>query len=307
MSGDRIFLLQFYSPWCSHCQQSAPVFKAAAEMLAEGEDEAAAVDVGAVNCHKHAALCSRFDVRAYPTVKIVSGRGMVQDSDGALGAAEGLAAWARETAGEWRWLFAASDTRALRGEADFAAAVLDDGAFWLVLFLDGTECGPCRTARTNLMRLSAMSRGRARTGVVDCEAEEPGFDAGGLCARLALPRPPHAPVLRAFHRGNKTRADAGEELFSPAEIESHVALRLVEAVLRLSGEPEAGALAAAGAAAGRWDKDRKEEEEAEPTPAPTPRRPRWNGPSPRTLPGGGFGGGGFGGGAAAPPPMVAGR
>ena len=120
--------------------------------------------------------------------------------------------------------------------------------------------------------------------------------------QLGLPRPPHAPVLRAFHRGNKTAGDVGEELYNPAELESHVALKLVEAVLRLSGEQDEAALALAGKAKA-WDKDPKEEEEEDsPTPSapPQPRRPKWNGPPPRALPAGGFG---FGGGSA-PNPML---
>ena len=305
VSGERIFLIQFYSPWCAHCQASAPLFRAAAEALAEGAT-GMEVDVAAVNCHKWPALCSRFDVRAYPTVKVVSGAGMVQDSAGQLNDAEALVAWARETAGEWRWLFAASDTPLLRGEAGLASAVLASADFWLVLFLDGQECGPCRTARTNLMRLSASARSRVRTGVVDCETESPGWAEGGLCGRLGLPRPPHAPVLRAFHRGNKTAGDAGEALFNPAEVEPHVAFKLVEAVLRLSGEQEAAALTVAGVGS-EWDREKEEAEEDQQEPPPPQqqqqqRRPQWNGPPPRALPAGGFGGGGA---AAVPPQMLA--
>ena len=153
---------------------------------------------------------------------------------------------------------------------------------------------------TNLMRLGASARGRVRTGVVHCEAEAP-WDQGGLCGRLGLPRPPHAPVLRAFHRGNTTMADVGEELFNPAEVESHVAFKLVEAVLRLSGEQEAAAVALAGKGEA-WDKERKPEEEDKPPPPPPPprRAPQWNGPPPRAIPAGGFGGGG----GAAPPAML---
>ena len=299
------------------------MFKAAAEKLAEEAEEGggsseAAVDVAAVNCHKWPALCSRFDVRAYPSVKMVSGGGMVQDAGDAGTAhvltsdAEALAAWARETAGEWRWLFAAGALARISGEAAFTATVLASPDFWVVLLVDGVECGPCRTARTNLMRLSASAgKGRVRAGLVDCESETPGWGEGGLCARLGLPRPPHAPVLRAFHRGNKTEGYVGESLYNPAELESHVALRLVEAVLRLSMEVEPGAVAVAGGAgggAGKWDKDPKEEEEGEgedkqPPPPNPPRVPKWNGPPPRAIPAGGFGGGG---GGAAPAPMLRG-
>jgi DNA processing protein len=46
--------------------------------------------------------------------------------------------------------------------------------------------------------------------VVDCDAEEPDWHAGGLCKRLGAPAPPHAPILRAFKAGNKTALEEGE-------------------------------------------------------------------------------------------------
>ena len=310
VAGERVWLIQFYSPWCGHCIASAPTFKALAEALTEDE-----VDVGAVNCHKWAALCQRFDVRAYPSVRMV-GAGMNNDAPPGqdLANVEAMKAWVLETAGEWRWLFAAANIAPVGGEAGFAGAVLASQDFWLLLLLDGLDAGPSRVARTNLMRLGAAAAGRVRVGVVDCEAEEPDWEAGGLCARLGAPRPPHSPQLRAFRAGNKTSDDVGEVLFDPALIESHVALPLVEAVLRLSGAGrrccacadgegggEGSELMAPGAAKPAWEKNKKEEDdEVRPTPPPPPpRKPKWNGPAPRAIPAGGFGGGGaFRGGPA---------
>ena len=303
VAGERVWLVQFYSPWCGHCIASAPTFKALAEALTEDE-----VDVGAVNCHKWPALCQRFDVRAYPSVRVV-GAGMNNDAPPGqdLQNVEGMKAWVLETAAEWRWLFSAANMAPVAGEAGFAGAVLASQDFWLLLLLDGVEAGPSRVARTNLMRLGASAAGRVRVGVVDCEAEEPDWEAGGLCARLGAPRPPHSPMLRAFRAGNKTEGDVGEVLFDPALVESHVALPLVEAVLRLSGAgrkrcagaegegegAEGSELVAPGAAKPAWEKNKKEEEEEKKNePPPPPRKPKWNGPPPRAIRTGGFGGGG---------------
>jgi hypothetical protein len=44
--------------------------------------------------------------------------------------------------------------------SNFEQTVLADSArAWVVLFTDGLTCAPCRTAKTNLMRLSASVRG----------------------------------------------------------------------------------------------------------------------------------------------------
>ena len=233
VAGERVWLLQFYSPWCGHCIASAPTFKALAEAMTED-----GVDVGAVNCHKWASLCQRFDVRAYPSVRIV-GAGMNNDSPQGMDLAnvEGMKAWVLEVAAEWRWLFASANIVAVKGEAGLQEHVLASTDFWLVLLMDGMEAGPSRVARTNLMRLGAAAAGRVRVGMVDCEMEEPDWEAGGVCARLGAPRPPHAPMLRGFHAGNKTAADIGEVLFDPALVESHVALPLVDRCARVLGMP----------------------------------------------------------------------
>eukprot|EP00961_Rhodomonas_salina_P150884 2031885-Rhodomonas_salina.2 len=64
---------------------------------------------------------------------------------------------------------------------------------WFIIFTDGVHCGPCRTAMTNGLRLSAGVAGLAQVGVVDCE--EP--DMSDLCyTTLQLPAPPHQPQVR---------------------------------------------------------------------------------------------------------------
>ena len=75
--------------------------------------------------------------------------------------------WAREIAEEWRWLFASASLPALT-PATFNETVLqDDSSLWLVLFTDGTECGPCKTAQTNMLRLSA-GKTQERSRPVHC-------------------------------------------------------------------------------------------------------------------------------------------
>ncbi|CAM9433631.1 unnamed protein product [Phaeothamnion confervicola] len=57
-----IWLVEFYSPRCGHCQQAVPEVEKAAEAL-RGQ-----VKVGAVNCEKDGRLCQEYGVQAYPTI-----------------------------------------------------------------------------------------------------------------------------------------------------------------------------------------------------------------------------------------------
>ncbi|GIQ85005.1 hypothetical protein KIPB_006607 [Kipferlia bialata] len=56
-------IVKFFAPWCGHCKTLAPVFREVAEVL-DGED----VVVAEVDCTENRSLCSKFEVRGYPTV-----------------------------------------------------------------------------------------------------------------------------------------------------------------------------------------------------------------------------------------------
>jgi len=279
-----------------------PLVSSAAEALAD--DPAAAIDVGAINCAKHATLCAKSDIRAYPTYRLAAGGlgGLSQELPFASAStAESIAKWATGVATEWRWLLhAAGDVSSISGEAAWETFLANTTAFSLVLCVDEAESGPARTARTNLLRLAAsVSPARATVRVIDCGIEE--SVGSPLCARLGLPRPPFAPVLRALRAGAKSPKDVGEALFSPADVDAHIALAIVEAVVRLAvnvtDEVEEGKRAAFDKEAKEEEEEREEEDggdwsESQYTP---PERPKlqWSGPTrPKGPTGGGWGGGG---------------
>lgn len=86
-----------------------------------------------------------------------------------------IAAWAREVAEEWRWLFAQGSLHSL-SPATFTETVYESEPLWIVLFTDGLECGPCKTAQTNMLRLSAGLKDAVddavAVGIVNCELPE---------------------------------------------------------------------------------------------------------------------------------------
>ncbi len=84
--------------------------------------------------------------------------------------------------------------------------MLGSDAFWLILFLDSVECSSCKTAKTNMLRLSAGLRGLASVGYIDCEQPTNRV----LCAQCNLPTPPHAPQVLAWRGGSKRENDVGE-------------------------------------------------------------------------------------------------
>lgn len=60
-----VWLLEFYSPGCGHCQQLAPKYKQVAASLK------GIAHVGAINCDEQRQLCSQHSIQGYPTIKAI--------------------------------------------------------------------------------------------------------------------------------------------------------------------------------------------------------------------------------------------
>lgn len=64
--GNHVWLVNFYAPWCHHCQQAINQYKSVAGRL-DG-----IVEVGAFNCHKDQDFCREFGINEYPSFYLIS-------------------------------------------------------------------------------------------------------------------------------------------------------------------------------------------------------------------------------------------
>ncbi|SAM02688.1 hypothetical protein [Absidia glauca] len=66
LATDKLVAVEFYAPWCGHCQKLAPEWKKAANNLK------GLVTVAAINCDGEAnrPLCGQYDVKGFPTIKV---------------------------------------------------------------------------------------------------------------------------------------------------------------------------------------------------------------------------------------------
>jgi protein disulfide-isomerase A1 len=64
INKEKLMLVEFYAPWCGHCKRLAPEYSKAAREL-EG-----VVKLAKVDCTAHEGICSQYEVRGYPTMKI---------------------------------------------------------------------------------------------------------------------------------------------------------------------------------------------------------------------------------------------
>jgi hypothetical protein len=267
------------------------------------------VEVGAINCETNADLCMRdFNLRKYPTVRIVSpAHGTQHEITEALDA-HSIKEAVYDIASEWLWLFSRASVDEIESEEMFNTEVMESESFVVVLFLDGETCGPCRSAKTNALRLSAglMSSG-ADVAVKYLNCAKNSAIRSFCESKVGVPGAPHAPQVRGYSAGGREEKDreggvSGEVLYNANEIPPHAALRMIESIVRLSTKVKEAGSSLAGEEKGQkgdWDEGIKEEEAEDrlpsdnfPPPPSNYNKLNWNGPSARSnLQGGGGGGG----------------
>ncbi|KAH9298362.1 hypothetical protein KI387_030044, partial [Taxus chinensis] len=59
-------LVDFYAPWCGHCQRLSPQLDSAAPLLADGDKP---IVLAKINADKFTGIASKYEVSAYPTLK----------------------------------------------------------------------------------------------------------------------------------------------------------------------------------------------------------------------------------------------
>ena len=66
LESDDLWIVAFYAPWCGHCKNLEPEWKAAAKQL-----KGKGVSIGAVDATQATSVAQQFGVEGYPTIKVV--------------------------------------------------------------------------------------------------------------------------------------------------------------------------------------------------------------------------------------------
>ncbi|NXQ31567.1 PDIA2 isomerase, partial [Alaudala cheleensis] len=67
LSEHQLLLVEFYAPWCGHCQRLAPAF---AQAAAELRNESSPARLAKVDATTQTALATEFGITSYPTLKL---------------------------------------------------------------------------------------------------------------------------------------------------------------------------------------------------------------------------------------------
>lgn len=234
----KIWIVEFYAPWCGGCQSFTPTFKTLAQKIAEHEpseqDDWFGVDieVGAINCEQNANLCQReFNIRKYPTIRLISpAHGTQHELE--RGDIDSMKGGAFEIAAEWLWLFSRARVEEIESKTDFEEIVMESESFHIVLFMDGETCGPCRSAKTNALRLSAGLMGSGADAVVSFVNCGRDSAVRSFCNEdVGIEGHGWAPHLIGYSAGDKEALGilfSGELLYNANEVPPHAALRMIE-------------------------------------------------------------------------------
>ncbi|PIN10221.1 Protein disulfide isomerase (prolyl 4-hydroxylase beta subunit) [Handroanthus impetiginosus] len=94
----KFIVVEFYAPWCGHCKKLAPEYEKAASILSTNDPPVVLAKVDA-NEEKNKAIATEFEVRGFPTIKILRyGGSVVQEYKGPRDA-DGIVAYLKKQSG----------------------------------------------------------------------------------------------------------------------------------------------------------------------------------------------------------------
>nr|CAD1826204.1 unnamed protein product [Ananas comosus var. bracteatus] len=176
LGSNGIVLVEFFAPWCGHCQALAPAWERAATVL-KGVATVAAVDADA-----HQSLAQEYGIQGFPTIKVFSPGKPPVDYQGAREvkpiaefALKQVKALLKErlegkTSGGSN---EKSDTSASieLTSRNFDELVLKSKDLWIVEFF-APWCGHCKKLAPEWKKAANNLKGKVKLGHVDCDAEK---------------------------------------------------------------------------------------------------------------------------------------
>ncbi|KAH0660606.1 hypothetical protein KY285_027265 [Solanum tuberosum] len=94
----KFIVVEFYAPWCGHCKKLVPEYEKAAQILSQNDPPVVLAKVDASE-EQNKVLASEFDIKGFPTLKILRyGGSVVQDYKGPR-EADGIVSYVKKQSG----------------------------------------------------------------------------------------------------------------------------------------------------------------------------------------------------------------
>lgn len=203
INGDEIWIVEFFAPWCGHCQQLVPEYQKAANALK------GVVKVGAVNAEEHNSLGGRYGVRGFPTIKIFGvNKNKPEDYNGqrtAQGFVDSVLAAVRSkvnanlggksSGGGSGSKSSSSDDVIELTDDNFDKLVINSEDMWLVEFF-APWCGHCKNLAPEWASAATELKGKVKMGALDATVHSQKAAQYGVKGY---------PTIKHFPAGKKTK------------------------------------------------------------------------------------------------------
>jgi protein disulfide-isomerase-like protein len=203
---ENVWLIEFYAPWCGHCQALKPTYIDTAKMLKKSNEEG--LRIGAVNCVEEQSLCAKYGIKGYPTLKaFANGKGKSYNGP-------------REKDDMIRFLKDVRDRKGTKGGSSKCSSSLYDSNkkdavalceshfpdkksknSWVILFHPTiSEKAKAKSIKKEIYSLaSTVASGGAKFGIVDCGKED------AFCDKILGSTKPESEdiIVKTFKKGDK--------------------------------------------------------------------------------------------------------
>ncbi|KAL9270957.1 disulfide-isomerase like 2-2-like protein [Drosera capensis] len=180
LDSNRVVLVEFFAPWCGHCQALTPTWEKAATVL-KGVATVAALDADA-----HQALAQEYGIKGFPTIKVfVPGKppvdymgarevkpiaefalkqikGLLKDRLDGKGTAGGGSSQKPENS---------VSASVELNSSNFDELVVKSKELWVVEFF-APWCGHCKKLAPEWKKASNNLKGKVKLGHVNCDEEK---------------------------------------------------------------------------------------------------------------------------------------
>ncbi|XP_013413636.1 protein disulfide-isomerase A6 homolog isoform X2 [Lingula anatina] len=206
IQSDQLWLVEFYAPWCGHCQSLAPEWKKAATALK------GVVNVGAVDMDQHQSVGGPYGIRGFPTIKIFgANKNKAEDYNGArsanaivdsamshlkqmvqarLSGRGGSSGGGRSSGGGSQ---GGGKAVIELTDSNFEELVLNSEDFWLVEFF-APWCGHCKNLAPHWEQAASELKGKVKLGALDATVHTVMANRYGVRGY---------PTIKAFPAGKK--------------------------------------------------------------------------------------------------------
>ncbi|KAJ4976890.1 hypothetical protein NE237_001996 [Protea cynaroides] len=225
LNSNGVVIVEFFAPWCGHCQALTPIWEKAATVL-KGVATVAALDTDA-----HKSFAQEYGIRGFPTIKVFAPGKPPVDYQGAREvkpivefALQQIKGLLKErlngkSAGGSSEKSEPSASVELTSR-NFDETVLKSKDLWIVEFF-APWCGHCKKLAPEWKKAAKNLKGKVKLGHVDCDSEKSlmiRFNVQGFPTILVFGVDKDSPVLYGG-----ARVASAIEAFALEQLETNVA------------------------------------------------------------------------------------